>query len=227
MRPTTTLFLLMSVDGKISTGDNDSMDVDKDFPNIIGVKEGLYQYYDIEQTTDLWSFNSGRVLAKVGINNIKNPSKTEVSFVVFDNNHLNENGILNMCIKSDKFVLITTNKNHPAFSIPSNLSKNMFIILQNKIDLKYALEVLYKRFKCTDITLQTGGTLNGLFLRNKLIDYLNIVIAPILIGGRNVSTLIDGEAISSSNDLKLLSPMKLINCNVLKNSYIQLKYKII
>ena len=28
------------------------MDVDKDFPKIKGVNEGLHQYYEIEQTTD-------------------------------------------------------------------------------------------------------------------------------------------------------------------------------
>ena len=55
-RPFTTLFMLMSVDGKISTGDNDNMDVDVDFPNIDGVREGLQQYYDIEAQTDLFSF---------------------------------------------------------------------------------------------------------------------------------------------------------------------------
>ena len=43
-RPITTLFMLMSVDGKISTGSNDSMDVDADYPKIGGLKEGLYQY---------------------------------------------------------------------------------------------------------------------------------------------------------------------------------------
>ncbi len=47
-RPTTTLFMLMSVDGKISPGASDDLDVDKDFPNIIGLKEGLPQYYEIE-----------------------------------------------------------------------------------------------------------------------------------------------------------------------------------
>ena len=39
-RPITTLFMLMSVDGKISTGASDHLDVDKDFPKIAGVKEG-------------------------------------------------------------------------------------------------------------------------------------------------------------------------------------------
>ena len=54
-RPITTLFMLMSLDGKISPGASDDLDVDKDFPKISGLKEGLPQYYEIEQTTDLWS----------------------------------------------------------------------------------------------------------------------------------------------------------------------------
>ena len=58
IKPITTIFMLMSVDGKISTGAVDEVDVDRDFPRINGVKEGLYQYYEIEKTTDLWSLNS-------------------------------------------------------------------------------------------------------------------------------------------------------------------------
>ena len=46
-RPITTLFMLMSVDGKISTGATDDLDIDKDFPKIAGVREGLHQYYEI------------------------------------------------------------------------------------------------------------------------------------------------------------------------------------
>ncbi|MFR8924352.1 MAG: hypothetical protein ACLVKC_22670, partial [Bacteroides thetaiotaomicron] len=51
-------FMLMSVDGKISTGAVDELDVDREFPRINGMKEGVYQYYEIEKTTDLWSLNS-------------------------------------------------------------------------------------------------------------------------------------------------------------------------
>ena len=46
-RPVTTLFMLMSVDGKISPGASDDLDVDKDFPNITGLKEGLPQYWSV------------------------------------------------------------------------------------------------------------------------------------------------------------------------------------
>ncbi len=35
-RPITTLFMLMSVDGKISTGATDDLDIDKDFPKSRG-----------------------------------------------------------------------------------------------------------------------------------------------------------------------------------------------
>jgi len=69
-RPITTLYMLVSLDGKISTGITDDLDFDKDFPNINGLKEGLQQYYDIEQTTDLWSMNSGRVQEKMGVNDL-------------------------------------------------------------------------------------------------------------------------------------------------------------
>ena len=38
-KPITTLFMLESLDGKISTGSTDNMDADKDFCRIDGVKE--------------------------------------------------------------------------------------------------------------------------------------------------------------------------------------------
>ena len=56
IKPITTLFMLQSVDGKISTGDIDKRDFDRDLPKIKEVKNGLHQYYDIEKTTDMFLF---------------------------------------------------------------------------------------------------------------------------------------------------------------------------
>ena len=82
--------MLTSVDGKISTGSTDNLDTDTDFRKIKGIKEGLQQYYDIEKKTDLHSLNSGRVMAKIGINkNDKLFSGLDmVSFIVIDNSNL-------------------------------------------------------------------------------------------------------------------------------------------
>lgn len=60
--------MLSSIDGKITSGASDKLDVDKDWAKIDGLKDGLQQYYDIEQTTDLFSLNTARVLEKIGIN---------------------------------------------------------------------------------------------------------------------------------------------------------------
>ena len=223
-RPITTLFMLMSVDGKISTGATDDLDVDKDFPKIKGVNEGLHQYYEIEQTTDLWSFNSGRVQEKMGVNKKKIPRKTPVSFVVIDNKHLNENGIRYFCALSKEFVLITTNTRHPAFNVED---ENLHIIYQNELSLKDALIKLKSEYGCERITIQTGGTLNNLFLREKLFDYVDIIIAPVLIGGKDTSTLIDGKSLTEECELSKLCVVKLQECVVLENSYLRLRYEVI
>ncbi len=223
-RPVTTLFMLMSVDGKISTGATDDLDVDKDFPKIAGLTEGLHQYYEIEQTTDLWSFNSGRVQAKMGVNTKEMPNKTPVSFVVLDNSHLNENGIRYFCALSKNFVLVTSNDKHPAFSMEES---NLHIVYQKELSLKDALITLKSEYGCERITIQTGGTLNGLFLREKLFDYVDIVVAPVLIGGKDTSTLIDGKSLVSQSELSQLGVLKLQECVMLENSYLRLRYEVI
>lgn len=226
-RPVTTLFMLESLDGKISSGNNDSMDVDKDFPKIDGVKEGLHQYYEIEQTTDSYSLNTGRVMAKIGVNEKKPyPQKINVRFIIIDNKpHLEKSGIDYLCHWVEKLILVTTNKEHAAFSMLDEYD-NLDILYYEELDLKKMLEEVYCRYGAKAVTIQSGGTLNGLFLRNDLIDYVNIVIAPVLVGGKDVATLIDGDSISSSEELNKLKALELIECNKLEDSYIQLKYKV-
>ena len=223
-RPITTLFMLMSVDGKISTGSTDELDVDRDFPEIAGLKEGLHQYYEIEQTTDLWSFNTGRVQAKMGANEKGFPAKTPVSFVLLDNHHLNEHGIRYFCARSKQFVLITSNRNHPAFSMDE---ENLRIVFQEQFSPGKALEILKKQFNCERLTVQSGGTLNSLFLREKLLDYVDIVVAPVLIGGKDTATLIDGRSLSSADELSGLGVLRLIDATPLQHSYIRLRYRVI
>ena len=223
-RPITTWFMLMSVDGKISTGAADELDVDKDFPQIAGVREGLHQYYEIEQTTDLWALNSGRVQAKLGVNTKDMPDKTPVSFVIIDNKHLQEHGVRYLCALSKEFVLITSNPEHPAFHIQQD---NLHIIYQEKLSLNGALRKLKSDYGCERITVQTGGTLNGLFLREKLFDYVDVVVAPVLIGGKDTATLIDGKSLLSQEELSKLGVLRLQEYEILEHSYLRLRYEVL
>lgn len=227
-RPITTLFMLESLDGKINSGNSDNLDADKDWCQIEGVKEGLHQYYEIEATTDYYSLNTGRVMAKIGVNDRKEyHEKVDISFIIIDNKpHLNEHGIDYLCNWVEKLILVTTNKNHIAFSLKEKY-ENLDILYYEVLDLKTLLTDMKQKYNAEKITIQSGGNLNGKFLREDLIDYVNVVIAPLLVGGRDTSTLIDGDAISKVNELNKLKALQLIECNKLEDSYIQLKYKII
>ena len=160
----------------------------------------------------------------MGVNEKSFPDKTLVSFVLLDNSHLTEHGVMYFCKKSKEFVLITSNKDHPAFNVKEN---NLHIIYQEELSLPDALRELKNSYGCERITIQSGGTVNGLFLREKLFDYIDVVVAPVLIGGKDTSSLIDGRSIISENELSGLGVLKLIDCTVLNDSYIRVRYQVL
>lgn len=69
--------------------------------------------------------------------------------------------------------------------------------------------------------------MNRLFLREKLFDYVDVVVAPVLVGGKETASLIDGRSILSENELSELGVLKLIDCTILNNSYIRVRYQVI
>lgn len=217
----------MSLDGKISTGDNDDMDFDRDLPRIPDVNDGLYQYYELEGETDLYSLNTGKVMAKVGANEeTADGEKIPVSYIFIDNRpHLNLTGIENFIKKSRQIFIITTNKSHPAFEIED--AENLEIMYyKDGIDFRDLFIKLKKECGIDRITIQSGGTLNSTLLREGLIDHISIVIAPCLIGGKDTPTVMDGESIHSVEDLHKIKVLKLKECNVLNGSYVHLLYDV-
>lgn len=226
-RPTTTVYMLTSLDGKISIGDNDELDFDKNLPSIEGVREGLQQYYDIEKTTDIFSFNTGRVMAKIGVNSrTDKPNKMPVTFIIIDNRpHLTKSGIQYLSDWTKKLIIVTTNELHPA----SELSlKNLDVLCYpTKIDFENLFLRLKKDFGANRVTIQSGGEMNSELIRKGLIDNISIVVAPVIVGGRNTSTLIDGESLHKESELKLIKALKLVSVTKLKESYLHLRYKVL
>lgn len=222
-RPFTTLFMLMSVDGKISCGSTDVLDFDRDFPRMPGVMEGLQQYYDLEQQTDLWSLNTGRVMAKVGANELPLPEKMLVSFVILDNTHLAEAGVRYLCAKSRQLVIVTSNPTHPALRMGR---ENLSVIYQERPSLGDALRQLWRDYGCERLTVQSGGTLNAALLRAGLIDAIDIVVAPVVVGGGETPTLVDGPSLTSIDELSKLVSLELVSCDALRDSYLRLRYRV-
>ena len=184
-RPVTTLFMLMSLDGKISTGAGDGLDFDRDLPRVPGVAEGLNQYYELEQLTDLWSLNTGRVMAKV--------------------------------------VVITSNEAHPAFAVGED---NLSVMLRERASLAEALRRLRSEHGCERLTVQSGGTLNAALVREGLVDFVDVVVAPLVVGGRDTPTLVDGPSLTSVEKLSRLCPLELLGCEALQDSCVRLRYRV-
>jgi 2,5-diamino-6-(ribosylamino)-4(3H)-pyrimidinone 5'-phosphate reductase len=229
-RPITTLFLIESVDGKISTGDTDELDVDSDFKDIVGVHEGLFQYYDLEKKTDLVSVNSGSVQAKIGVNqkDLDSVKKTDVSFVMIDSKpHLTSTGTEYFAKKSRILYLITTNKNHPGFELSKTYPNIHMLLYKDEIDFVDVFTKLKMIYGIERMTIQTGGTLNAEFVRLGLIDYLSLVVAPCLIGGSHTQSLIGGESLHSPADLIHVKALELLDAQQLHHSYVHLRYKVI
>lgn len=222
--PKTTLFMLMSLDGKVSTGVGDERDFDKDLPQVSGIADGLNQYYELEKQTDLFSFNTGKVMAKVGWNEQKNKS-IPVSFVLVDNKpHLTSRGLSNLVASLKKVYVVTTNGQHPAIGLAND--KLEVIQYKDQIDFFDLFKKLRKK-GVNALTVQSGGEMNASLLRAGLVNFISVVVAPVIVGGREAPTLVDGSSLETIADLAKLKTLKLIAAKTLSNSYLHLKYEVL
>ena len=113
---------------------------------------------------------------------------------------------------------------HPAFSVRA---ENLHILLQKELALTDALTQLKEQFSCERLTIQSGGTVNELFLREKLFDFVDVVVAPVLIGGKDTATLIDGRSLQAKDELDKLGVLRLMDAAPLQDSYLRLRYQVI
>lgn len=217
--------MIMSLDGKISSGDTDALDVDTDWKTIAGVREGLPQYYELEKQTDACFLQSGRTFAKIGFNErMPLASKILVTGIIVDNKpHLNQRGLAYLSSWLERVIIATTN---PDYAIPELMNNIHLVRYHDAIDFTDLFSKLKTDFAVDRITIQSGGTLNGTLLRAGLIDHVSVVIAPLLVGGASTPTLIDGEAIHSVSQLSKLAPLKLVASETLKESYLHLRYDV-
>ncbi|MBQ3706200.1 MAG: hypothetical protein II888_07070 [Clostridia bacterium] len=64
-------------------------------------------------------------------------------------------------------------------------------------------------------------------LREKLFDFVDLVVAPVLIGGKDTATLIDGQSLCSASELSRLGVLRLIGVTPLQDSFLRLRYQVI
>ena len=215
-RPNTTLFMLVSADGKISTGPNDDSDFDKDLPSIVNPL-GLQQYYDLEKETDLWTLCTGRTLEKVYRlqPEYKGP-QLPVTCVVVDSEHLTTECYQTLCCKFERVIIATYNQRYYSWTPAPQ------VLMYNARDMKHLFLQLH-RIGCRHLTLQAGGTLNTELIRAGLIDYISLVVAPCIVGGRETPSVFGGMNPKSLRDICTLS---VASVKLLEHDFVLLSYKV-
>jgi len=92
---------------------------------------------------------------------------------------------------------------------------------EGKINLAYLINELYKK-NVMSILVEAGGRLNGVFLKNNLVDKLYCFIAPKILGDKRAYPVIDGfdiENIDQCINLKF-DEIKLFHPDIMIETYI-------
>ena len=218
-RPYNTLFMLSSVDGKISSGCGDTRDFDKDLPGIVG---NLNAYYETEKTTDYWSMISGETVMKLGAGVgqfIKEFHKC--GHILIDSNNLTLEAIDHVAGGCEKLILVT-DPQHTARRFFKNTVE--VITVPDLRDVSFVMQALYE-VGVKAITVQTGGSINSALIRAGLIDRADLFIAPAIVGGFHTSSLADGDSITADEGLNGIANMTLMKTETY-GSLIRLVYKV-
>ncbi len=100
------------------------------------------------------------------------------------------------------------------------------VAYEHKIDFADLFKKLKADFGAERLTIQSGGELNAVFIRENLVDRLLLVVAPAIIGGKDTATLIDGESLHEPSELSKIKTLELVEAKPLENSYLLLEYKV-
>ncbi len=97
------------------------------------------------------------------------------------------------------------------------------VIGKEHVDLRVGLETLGDRYEARRVRLDCGGILNGVFLREGLVDEVSLVISPALVGGTSPKTMFNAPDLTSEGGV---IPLTLIQIEKVKDRYLWVRYRV-
>ncbi len=95
---------------------------------------------------------------------------------------------------------------------------------EDKVDMRAALERLTEDFGVRTVRVDSGGTLNGVLLRQGLASEVNVLIHPCLVGGTSPGSMFRPPDASS---MEAVVDLKLQHSRRLKGGVIWLRYEVL
>jgi len=192
MKPYVILNAAMTLDGKIATRTGSSE---------ISGKEDLIRVHKIRKEVDAIMVGINTVLAddpRLTVHKIEAESKDNPIRIVVDSKGRVP---LNFRILNDDApTIIAVTENADSQNI-KELEKKVTVLKcgKDRVNLKSLMKELADMGIKT-LMLEGGSTLNYSMLENGLVDEVRVCVAPMIAGGKNAKTLVDGEGIDQMSD---------------------------
>ena len=94
---------------------------------------------------------------------------------------------------------------------------------KQNVDLRAALEVLNTQFGTQRVRVDSGGILNGVFLRAGLVGEVSVIVSPSLVGGLTPKTMFVAPDLETEDGV---IPLTLVHVETIRDRYVWLRYKV-
>jgi 2,5-diamino-6-(ribosylamino)-4(3H)-pyrimidinone 5'-phosphate reductase len=133
------------------------------------------------------------------------------------------NKVLEMPFIKDILVLCSRSTPQEYMNFLDELNIKYMVIGYDKVNLGTALEELNTQFGVKSLRVDSGGTLNGVLLRDDLVDEVCVLLNPIMVGGKSTNSIYTTYDLKTSKEV---IDLKLIKMEQLKNEIIFLQYRV-
>lgn len=218
-RPETTMFLTMSVDGRITSHDSDELDSDKTWKQDPKIQARMQQFFEFAEG-GIHTVTYGEAMAKVGVNTREGaPQELDINMILIDDLGLITNKGIRYLARSVDQLYVLCMTDNPILHDQS-LPKDVHLITQEKLNLKQLLITLTDTYQIQELSIQSNARLNARWISLGLIDMLSIVISPLLVGRHGTPNLIDQELLS-------VAPLELIEFQRFGIGFVNLQYRVL
>jgi 2,5-diamino-6-(ribosylamino)-4(3H)-pyrimidinone 5'-phosphate reductase len=94
----------------------------------------------------------------------------------------------------------------------------------DRVDYRAALEELNARCGVKTVRVDSGGTLNGVLLRDGLVDEVSVLISPSLVGGMSPRSLFRAPDLTTPEGV---IPLRLMHVEQMPGDIVWLRYEVI
>jgi 2,5-diamino-6-(ribosylamino)-4(3H)-pyrimidinone 5'-phosphate reductase len=207
----------MSIDGKISTRKNDSA---------ISSKLDLIRVHKLRSTVDGIMIGISTVLKDDPMLNVRysTTGKKNPTRIIIDSKAripLNSR-IIESSNKIQTIIAVTHDASSRKIKEIQKKGAQVLVYGNGKVNLRNLFQQLEK-MRLKKIIVEGGGEINWSVLQLGLVDELVVTISPLVIGGRDAITLVEGKGFTNISDgIK----MKLSNTIIQNKNEIVLFYKL-